>query len=175
MTFESVLYTDLPLIGLNHGIGQLFVLSLTCLCSLQCSAECGMGIRTRGVLCLTNHISSLPLEGCGHERPTDSQVCNHGPCESRIEWFTAPWSQVRQDNARSNWACRDTSGERLGWGFAADFTDVSCPLLTFLLMSHVSVVLPIPTPKKLFLPQDRKRKSQMLQIHCQLFPFEIDI
>uniref|UniRef100_A0A8C8F5X6 PLAC domain-containing protein n=1 Tax=Oncorhynchus tshawytscha TaxID=74940 RepID=A0A8C8F5X6_ONCTS len=59
----------------------------------KCSAECGMGIRTRGVLCLTNHISSLPLEGCGHERPTDSQVCNHGPCESRIEWFTAPWSQ----------------------------------------------------------------------------------
>ncbi|XP_055777466.1 thrombospondin type-1 domain-containing protein 4-like [Salvelinus fontinalis] len=59
----------------------------------KCSAECGMGIRTRGVLCLTNHISSLPLEGCGHERPTDSQVCNPGPCESRIEWFTAPWSQ----------------------------------------------------------------------------------
>ncbi|XP_070985767.1 thrombospondin type-1 domain-containing protein 4-like [Oncorhynchus clarkii lewisi] len=59
----------------------------------KCSAECGMGVRTRGVLCLTNHISSLPLEGCGHERPTDSQICNHGPCESRIEWFTAPWSQ----------------------------------------------------------------------------------
>uniref|UniRef100_A0A4W5NCB8 Thrombospondin type 1 domain containing 4 n=1 Tax=Hucho hucho TaxID=62062 RepID=A0A4W5NCB8_9TELE len=58
----------------------------------KCSAECGMGVRTRGVLCLTNHISSLPLEGCGHERPTDSQVCNHSPCESRIEWFTAPWS-----------------------------------------------------------------------------------
>ncbi|XP_045071767.1 thrombospondin type-1 domain-containing protein 4-like isoform X2 [Coregonus clupeaformis] len=59
----------------------------------KCSAECGMGVRTRSVLCLTNHISSLPLEGCGHERPADSQVCNHGPCESRIEWFTAPWSQ----------------------------------------------------------------------------------
>ncbi|XP_056135345.1 thrombospondin type-1 domain-containing protein 4-like [Lampris incognitus] len=58
-----------------------------------CSAECGMGVRTRGVLCLTNHISSLPLEGCGSERPTDSQVCNTGPCESRIEWFTGPWSQ----------------------------------------------------------------------------------
>ena len=53
-----------------------------------------MGVRTRGVLCLTNHISSLPLEGCGHERPADSQVCNQGPCESRIDWFTGPWSQV---------------------------------------------------------------------------------
>ncbi|XP_041842873.1 thrombospondin type-1 domain-containing protein 4-like isoform X2 [Melanotaenia boesemani] len=59
----------------------------------MCSAECGMGIRTRGVLCLTNHISSLPLEGCGSERPADSQVCNNGPCENRIEWFTGPWSQ----------------------------------------------------------------------------------
>ncbi|XP_013881562.1 thrombospondin type-1 domain-containing protein 4 isoform X2 [Austrofundulus limnaeus] len=59
----------------------------------MCSAECGMGVRTRGVLCLTNHISSLPLEGCGSERPADSQVCNNGPCENRIEWFTGPWSQ----------------------------------------------------------------------------------
>ncbi|XP_030579021.1 thrombospondin type-1 domain-containing protein 4 [Archocentrus centrarchus] len=59
----------------------------------RCSAECGMGVRTRGVLCLTNQISSLPLEGCGSERPTDSQVCNNGPCENRIEWFTGPWSQ----------------------------------------------------------------------------------
>ncbi|XP_044029932.1 thrombospondin type-1 domain-containing protein 4-like isoform X2 [Siniperca chuatsi] len=59
----------------------------------RCSAECGMGVRTRGILCLTNHISSLPLEGCGSEQPADSQVCNNGPCENRIEWFTGPWSQ----------------------------------------------------------------------------------
>ncbi|KAF7647974.1 hypothetical protein LDENG_00163910 [Lucifuga dentata] len=59
----------------------------------RCSAECGMGVRTRGVLCMTNYISSLPLEGCGSERPADSQVCNSGPCENRIEWFTGPWSQ----------------------------------------------------------------------------------
>ncbi|TNM90440.1 hypothetical protein fugu_002729, partial [Takifugu bimaculatus] len=59
----------------------------------RCSAECGIGVRTRGVLCLTNHISSLPLEGCGHERPADSQVCNNGPCESHTEWFSGPWSE----------------------------------------------------------------------------------
>ncbi|XP_043952144.1 thrombospondin type-1 domain-containing protein 4 isoform X1 [Gambusia affinis] len=59
----------------------------------RCSAECGMGVRTRSILCLTNHISSLPLEGCGSERPADSQVCNNGPCDNRIEWFTGPWSQ----------------------------------------------------------------------------------
>lgn len=58
-----------------------------------CSAECGMGVRTRGVLCLTNQVSSLPLEGCGSERPATSQVCNNGHCEQRIEWFTGPWSQ----------------------------------------------------------------------------------
>ncbi|XP_064192169.1 thrombospondin type-1 domain-containing protein 4-like isoform X1 [Anguilla rostrata] len=59
----------------------------------QCSAECGLGVRTRSVLCLTNHISSLPLEGCGSERPQENQVCNNGPCDTRIEWFTGRWSQ----------------------------------------------------------------------------------
>ncbi|XP_056268375.1 thrombospondin type-1 domain-containing protein 4 isoform X1 [Pseudoliparis swirei] len=59
----------------------------------RCSADCGMGVRTRGVLCLTNHISSLPLEGCGSERPADAHVCNNGLCENRIEWFSGPWSQ----------------------------------------------------------------------------------
>ncbi|XP_061621469.1 thrombospondin type-1 domain-containing protein 4-like isoform X1 [Phyllopteryx taeniolatus] len=61
--------------------------------STKCSAECGMGVRTRGILCLTNHMSSLPLEGCGSERPPDSQVCNTGPCDNAMEWFTGPWSQ----------------------------------------------------------------------------------
>ncbi|XP_067451535.1 thrombospondin type-1 domain-containing protein 4-like [Thunnus thynnus] len=59
----------------------------------RCSAECGMGVRSRGILCLTNHVGSLPLEGCGSERPADSQVCNNGPCENRIEWYTGPWNQ----------------------------------------------------------------------------------
>ncbi|XP_076851146.1 thrombospondin type-1 domain-containing protein 4-like isoform X2 [Brachyhypopomus gauderio] len=58
-----------------------------------CSAECGIGVRSRGVVCLTNHISTLPLEGCGSERPPEVQVCNSGPCESRTEWFAGPWGQ----------------------------------------------------------------------------------
>lgn len=73
--------------------------------NLQCSAECGIGVRTRAVLCLTNQVSSLPLEGCGSERPATSQVCNNGHCEQRIEWFTGPWSQVRG-------GCRVTLGSR---------------------------------------------------------------
>ncbi|KAG7277346.1 hypothetical protein CRUP_025586 [Coryphaenoides rupestris] len=58
--------------------------------------ECNMNLQpsaAENFLCLTNHLSSLPLEGCGHERPADSQVCNNGPCENSIEWFTGPWSQ----------------------------------------------------------------------------------
>uniref|UniRef100_A0A8C1IUL0 Thrombospondin type 1 domain containing 4 n=1 Tax=Cyprinus carpio TaxID=7962 RepID=A0A8C1IUL0_CYPCA len=61
--------------------------------SAQCSADCGAGVRTRSVQCLTNHISSLPLERCGAQRPPEAQPCNNGPCESRTEWFTGPWSQ----------------------------------------------------------------------------------
>ncbi|KTG40439.1 hypothetical protein cypCar_00024316 [Cyprinus carpio] len=62
--------------------------------SAQCSADCGAGVRTRSVQCLTNHISSLPLERCGAQRPPEAQPCNNGPCESRTEWFTGPWSQL---------------------------------------------------------------------------------
>ncbi|XP_016407671.1 thrombospondin type-1 domain-containing protein 4 [Sinocyclocheilus rhinocerous] len=61
--------------------------------SAQCSADCGSGVRTRSIQCLTNHISSLPLERCGAQRPPEAQPCNNGPCESRTEWFTGPWSQ----------------------------------------------------------------------------------
>ncbi|XP_048825269.1 thrombospondin type-1 domain-containing protein 4-like isoform X1 [Brienomyrus brachyistius] len=63
----------------------------------RCSADCGFGVKTRGVLCLTNHVSSLPLDGCGPERPPESQVCNNGPCENQIEWFTGQWSQCSAD------------------------------------------------------------------------------
>ncbi|XP_018603542.1 thrombospondin type-1 domain-containing protein 4 [Scleropages formosus] len=63
----------------------------------QCSTECGFGVRTRSVLCLSSHISSLPLEGCGPERPPESQACNNGPCESQIEWFTGQWGQCSME------------------------------------------------------------------------------
>ncbi|XP_053317842.1 thrombospondin type-1 domain-containing protein 4 isoform X1 [Spea bombifrons] len=59
----------------------------------RCSAECGEGIRTRSVVCLSNHISSLPLEGCGNNRPPEATKCDNGPCEGKVEWFTGSWSQ----------------------------------------------------------------------------------
>ncbi|XP_048398911.2 thrombospondin type-1 domain-containing protein 4 isoform X2 [Stegostoma tigrinum] len=61
--------------------------------SVRCSAECGPGIQTRSVVCLMNHISSLPLEGCGVEKPEDVRPCNVGPCNEDVRWFTGPWSQ----------------------------------------------------------------------------------
>ncbi|XP_069781968.1 thrombospondin type-1 domain-containing protein 4 isoform X2 [Narcine bancroftii] len=61
--------------------------------SPRCSAECGNGIQTRSVVCLMNYISSLPLEGCGNEKPADIRPCNIGPCHENFSWFTGPWGQ----------------------------------------------------------------------------------
>ncbi|XP_069078460.1 thrombospondin type-1 domain-containing protein 4 isoform X2 [Pleurodeles waltl] len=58
-----------------------------------CSAECGEGVRTRTVVCMTNHISSLPLEGCGNNRPSGTMVCDNGPCQGKVEWFAGSWNQ----------------------------------------------------------------------------------
>ena len=60
----------------------------------QCSAECGDGVRTRSVVCMTNHVSSLPLEGCGNNRPSETTPCNNGPCAGKVEWFAGGWTQV---------------------------------------------------------------------------------
>ncbi|XP_025068798.1 thrombospondin type-1 domain-containing protein 4 isoform X3 [Alligator sinensis] len=59
----------------------------------RCSAECGDGIRTRSVVCMTNHVSSLPLEGCGNNQPSETTPCNNGPCAGKVEWFAGSWSQ----------------------------------------------------------------------------------
>lgn len=58
-----------------------------------CSAECGEGVRTRTVVCMTNHISSLPLEGCGNNRPSGTMACDNGPCQGKVEWFAGSWNQ----------------------------------------------------------------------------------
>ncbi|XP_070355003.1 thrombospondin type-1 domain-containing protein 4 isoform X1 [Equus asinus] len=61
--------------------------------SERCSAECGVGVRTRSVVCMTNHVSSLPLEGCGNNRPAEATPCDNGPCTGKVEWFAGSWSQ----------------------------------------------------------------------------------
>ncbi|NXC79728.1 THSD4 protein, partial [Cercotrichas coryphoeus] len=59
----------------------------------RCSAECGAGVRTRSVLCMTNHVSSLPLEGCGSNRPSETTPCSNGPCAGKVDWFAGGWTQ----------------------------------------------------------------------------------
>lgn len=66
----------------------------------QCSAECGAGVRTRSVVCMTNHISSLPLEGCGNNRPSETTPCDNGPCAGKVEWFAGGWTQVNSISNR---------------------------------------------------------------------------
>uniref|UniRef100_A0A8C9RDI3 ADAMTS-like 7 n=1 Tax=Scleropages formosus TaxID=113540 RepID=A0A8C9RDI3_SCLFO len=61
--------------------------------SERCSADCGEGRRSRSVVCLTNYISSLPLDGCGDEVPDESSLCDIGPCHHKFEWYTGQWGQ----------------------------------------------------------------------------------
>lgn len=75
---------------------------------LQCSAECGAGVRTRSVVCMTNHISSLPLEGCGNNRPAEATPCDNGPCTGKVEWFAGSWSQV----SGGSWLGSSVPGQR---------------------------------------------------------------
>ncbi|KAJ8410996.1 hypothetical protein AAFF_G00180310 [Aldrovandia affinis] len=59
----------------------------------RCSAECGEGMRSRAVVCLMSHVGSLPLDGCGDEKPEELTPCDIGPCQHKLEWYTGPWGQ----------------------------------------------------------------------------------
>ncbi|XP_059188310.1 thrombospondin type-1 domain-containing protein 4 [Centropristis striata] len=65
----------------------------TSIWSQRCSAECGGGNRTRTAVCLTDHVTDLPLDSCKGERPPQVTSCDSGPCQNRLEWYTGPWGQ----------------------------------------------------------------------------------
>ncbi|KAM3624140.1 uncharacterized protein V6R79_019615 [Siganus canaliculatus] len=65
----------------------------TSLWSQRCSTECGEGNRTRSTVCLIDHVSDLPLDSCEGDRPPEVTLCDSGPCQDRVEWYTGPWSQ----------------------------------------------------------------------------------
>ncbi|OCT69063.1 ADAMTS-like protein 4 [Xenopus laevis] len=70
-----------------------------------CSAECGTGIQRRSVFCLSSSPTDESQESCGGSKPSDMRVCNSGPCERIIKWYTGPWSECSAD-------CGDGSQKR---------------------------------------------------------------
>ena len=69
----------------------LYVHVLFC---LQCSEDCGSGIMSRKVYCITDSGRHLPDEKCDlDKKPSDEKTCSQNtPCSGR--WFTGPWSKV---------------------------------------------------------------------------------
>ncbi|XP_036439643.1 thrombospondin type-1 domain-containing protein 4 isoform X1 [Colossoma macropomum] len=63
----------------------------------RCSADCGVGSRSRSVVCLMSQISSLPLDDCDDDKPVELTPCNLGPCTHRTEWYTGPWGQCSSE------------------------------------------------------------------------------
>ncbi|XP_043935992.1 thrombospondin type-1 domain-containing protein 4-like [Protopterus annectens] len=61
--------------------------------SKMCSVECGPGVQRRSVVCLSSQTDGLSQESCSGPKPADMQVCNNGPCERQVKWFTGPWNQ----------------------------------------------------------------------------------
>lgn len=59
----------------------------------KCSEDCGSGIMSRKVYCITDSGRHLPDEKCDLEKkPSDEKTCSQNtPCSGR--WFTGPWSK----------------------------------------------------------------------------------
>ncbi|XP_062371648.1 thrombospondin type-1 domain-containing protein 4 [Sardina pilchardus] len=65
--------------------------------SHRCSADCGVGWRSRSVVCVDGAVSALPLDGCEGERPAQLSACDLGSCQHRVEWYTGPWGQCSSE------------------------------------------------------------------------------
>lgn len=60
--------------------------------SLQCSVPCGVGQRSREVVCLSNQGEVEDDEECNMNlKPDTLQNCDMGACAR--SWFTSLWSQ----------------------------------------------------------------------------------
>ncbi|KAM8920951.1 ADAMTS-like protein 4 [Pelodytes ibericus] len=62
-----------------------------------CSAECGPGVQRRTVLCLSSSATDESQDSCPGSKPSDMRVCNGGPCERVVQWYTGPWTQCSAD------------------------------------------------------------------------------
>ncbi|XP_025077447.1 thrombospondin type-1 domain-containing protein 4-like isoform X3 [Pomacea canaliculata] len=57
----------------------------------KCSADCGLGERTRSVLCVNGDGKSVPLYHCRQQRPTATELCDMGSCAKG--WYHTKWSK----------------------------------------------------------------------------------
>ncbi|XP_060563969.1 A disintegrin and metalloproteinase with thrombospondin motifs 9-like isoform X2 [Ruditapes philippinarum] len=88
----------------------------------ECSVSCGEGAQSRRAVCqaVTKEGWILPGEvpyGCKvTDKPAVTQICNHGPCQARYRWMTAPWgecsSRCGNGYERRQVQCVDASGQR---------------------------------------------------------------
>lgn len=57
---------------------------------IQCSAECGRGMRTREVVCVNSEDKPLAENKCEGEKAKSSEICDMGSCAKT--WFFTTWS-----------------------------------------------------------------------------------
>ncbi|KAL4226991.1 A disintegrin and metalloproteinase with thrombospondin motifs 9 [Mactra antiquata] len=88
----------------------------------ECSVSCGEGVQSRKAVCqaVTKEGWILPGDvpyGCQlFDKPTESQICNHGSCHARYRWITGPWgecsSRCGNGYERRLVQCVDSTGKR---------------------------------------------------------------
>ena len=58
---------------------------------VQCSTECGRGLRTREVVCVNVNEEQIAENLCVGPKPRQTQLCDMGSCART--WFYTTWSQ----------------------------------------------------------------------------------
>jgi len=59
--------------------------------SVQCSTECGRGLRTREVVCVNVDEEQIAENLCVGPKPRQTELCDMGSCART--WFYTTWSQ----------------------------------------------------------------------------------
>lgn len=89
MVFRSFGFKKVCIFSLDQS--TLSCLIFIYLFGVQCSADCGLGERTRSVLCVNGDGKSVPLYHCRQQRPTATELCDMGSCAKG--WYHTKWSK----------------------------------------------------------------------------------
>lgn len=58
---------------------------------MQCSADCGLGERTRAAMCVNGEGETVSHAKCSLDRPKTSEICDMGSCARG--WYHTKWSR----------------------------------------------------------------------------------